>query len=203
MSDEKRLEALWGGEFGDAYVDRNREAGMGRGPYWKSVLARTGARDVLEVGCNVGGNLRWIVEELGPETVTGIDINEKALREVRESLKIRAELASATDLPFADGSFDLVFTMGVLIHQAPDALPRVMSEIVRTSRRWVLCGEYFSEEVTEVPYRGHAGALYKRDFGGDYARWFPRLALVDRGFLPRSPETSWDDVTWWLFEKGA
>ena len=203
MSDEKRLEALWGGEFGDAYVDRNREAGMGRGPYWKSVLARTGARDVLEVGCNVGGNLRWIVEALGPETVTGIDINEKALREVRESLKIRAELASATDLPFADGSFDLVFTMGVLIHQAPDALPRVMSEIVRTSRRWVLCGEYFSEEVTEVPYRGHAGALYKRDFGGDYARWFPRLALVDRGFLPRSPETSWDDVTWWLFEKGA
>ena len=201
MSDEKRLEALWGGEFGDAYVDRNREAGMGRGPYWKSVLARTGARDVLEVGCNVGGNLRWIVEELGSETVTGIDINDKALREVRESLKIRAELASATDLPFADGSFDLVFTMGVLIHQAPDALHRVMSEIVRTSRRWVLCGEYFSEEVTEVPYRGHAGALYKRDFGGDYARWFPALALVDRGFLPRSPETSWDDVTWWLFEK--
>jgi pseudaminic acid biosynthesis-associated methylase len=201
MSDEKRLEALWGGDFGDAYVDRNRGAGQGRGPFWNTMLERTGARDVLEVGCNVGGNLRWIVDKLGPETVTGIDINEKALEEIRATLKIRAELASATKLPFVDATFDLVFTMGVLIHQSPEALSTVMSEIVRTSRRWVLCGEYFADDVTEVPYRGHAGALYKRDFGGDYQRLFPHLSLVDKGFLPKSSDTSWDDVTWWLFEK--
>lgn len=204
MSDEgSRLEALWGGDFGDAYVERNRAAGEGRGPFWKSILERTQAREVLEVGCNVGANLRWIVEQLGPDGVTGIDINDKALHEVRAALKIRTQRASARELPFPDSSFDLVFTMGVLIHQAPESLPAVMAEIVRTSRRWVLCGEYFAPEPTEVPYRGQSGALYKRDFGGDYTRLFSSLALVDTGFLSRDDGPTWDDVTWWLFEKRA
>ena len=32
-SDAKRLEELWAGEFGDAYVDRNRTAGNSREPF--------------------------------------------------------------------------------------------------------------------------------------------------------------------------
>lgn len=204
MSDEgSRLEALWGGDFGDAYVERNRAAGEGRGPFWTSILERTQAREVLEVGCNVGANLRWIVEQLGPAGVAGIDINDKALDEIRAALKIRALRASARELPFPDGAFDLVFTMGVLIHQAPETLPTVMTEIVRTSRRWVLCGEYYAAEPTEIAYRGETGALFKRDFGGDYMRLFPSLALVDTGFLSRADGATWDDVTWWLFEKRA
>ena len=30
---------------------------------------------------------------------------------------------------------------------------------------------------------------------------FPELTLRDRGFLGRSDGATWDDVTWWLFEK--
>ena len=60
--------------------------------------------------------------------------------------------------------------MGVLIHQSTEELPQMMSEVVRCSSRWVLCGEYFSEQDVEVPYRGHHGALFKRDYGSPVRR---------------------------------
>jgi hypothetical protein len=52
-----------------------------------------------------------------------------------------------------------------------------MNEIVRCSRRYVLCGEYFSDQLTEIAYRGQTGALYKRDFGAMYQALFPELQL--------------------------
>src|SRR4029450_3836841 len=33
--DAARLEALWSGEFGDAYTERNAAAGDGRGGFWR------------------------------------------------------------------------------------------------------------------------------------------------------------------------
>ena len=107
--------------------------------------------------------------------------------------------AGALDLPFGDCAFDLVFTIGVLIHQPPAALPAVMSEIVRCSRRYVLCGEYFAPEPTEVAYRGQAGALFKRDFGGLYRQLFPELRAAQAAVPARAE--GWDDVTFWMFEK--
>ena len=200
-SDAERLKELWSGEFGDQYVDRNAAADEGRRPFWVERMEKLRPSSVLEIGCNVGGNLVWIAEAVGGERVAGVDVNEKALNILRERVPgVDAREASATALPFEDGSFDLVFTTGVLIHQDPGALEQVMREIVRVSGRYVLCGEYYAEELTEVPYRGQEGALFKRDFGGLYQELFPELELVDEGFLPRG-EGSWDDVTWWVFEK--
>ena len=76
-----------------------------------------------------------------------------------------------------------------------------MAEAVRCSRKYVLALEYFSDKREEVPYRGHAGALMKRDYGGLYAKTFPELSLVDKGYLGK--DTGWDDITWWLFQKNA
>jgi pseudaminic acid biosynthesis-associated methylase len=196
-----RLEQLWAGEFGDDYVERNTHAEEGRRVFWRQQLDTLGARTAMEIGCNVGGNLRWIAERLGTNNVAGIDINQRALDVLRGRIPgIDARLASARAVPFPDASFDLVFTMGVLIHQSPEDLDQVMAEIVRCSSRYVLCGEYYAEELTEVPYRGQHGALFKMDFGARYSDLFPQLRLVDRGFLPRA-EGVWDDVTYWIFEK--
>jgi hypothetical protein len=112
---------------------------------------------------------------------------------------VNAVHAPARSLPFRDARFQLTFCMGVLIHQPPEAQPIVMGEIVRCSRRYVLCGEYYAEQLVEVPYRGQRGALYKRDWGELYASLFPELRLVEQRFESR--ETGWDDVTFWLFEK--
>jgi spore coat polysaccharide biosynthesis protein SpsF len=201
-SEAKRLEQLWNGEFGDAYVERNRAASQHRAPFWRSLLTEFPARTALEVGCNIGANLIWVAEVLPPREVYGVDINEKALQQLRASVPtVNALWGRARELPFRDGWFDLAFTMGVLIHQPPEVLPLVMGEIVRCSRRWVLCGEYYSEEPTEVPYRGQSGALFKRDFGGMYQALFPELVLRKRGLLSR--DEGWDDVTYWVFEKEA
>jgi pseudaminic acid biosynthesis-associated methylase len=197
-----RLEALWAGEFGDAYVDRNLDAESGRSDFWREQIERLGVESVLEVGCNVGGNLRWIAELIGAENVAGVDVNEKALELLRERAPgVDARVARGGELPFEDASFDLVFTTGVLIHQDPKTqLEPMMREIVRCARRNVICGEYFAEELTEVPYRGEEGALFKQDFGALYERLFPELALVSEGFLsPR--EGRWDDLTYWIFSK--
>jgi pseudaminic acid biosynthesis-associated methylase len=194
-----RLEDLWSGDFGNEYVDRNTDFSHRRS-FWSSVLRARHIARVLEVGCNIGGNLEWIAGDTSDRLVVGVDVNARALRDLRGRVPAaRATEAPARSLPFRDRAFDLVFTMGVLIHQPEDTLAQVMAEMVRCSRRWVLCGEYFAPETIEVAYRGQAGALFKRDYGGLFCDGYPDLTVADRGFLSRSD--GWDDVTWWLLER--
>ena len=79
-SEAGRLEALWAGDFGDEYVDRNLSAYDRRGEFWLPLLDELQPQSVLEVGCNVGGNLQWITQRVEPRFVTGVDVNAKALR---------------------------------------------------------------------------------------------------------------------------
>jgi len=200
-SDADRLEALWAGDFGDAYSVRNAAAAEGRRPFWDARHAQLGFASALEVGCNVGGNLRWLAELLGPDNVAGVDVNEQALETLRAALPgVDARRAPARELPFGDGAFDLVFTTGVLIHQPPAELPAVMDEIVRCSRSYVLCGEYHANALEEVPYRGQEGALFRNDYGRLYRERFPDLRLVEEGFLARD-DGPWDDLTYWVFAR--
>lgn len=199
-SETERLEALWSGGFGDAYVDRNEGAYDARAGFWRSILPPLGCQRVLEVGCNLGGNLQWIADVIDPRGIVGVDVNAKALSQLRARVpSVGSMWTPARSLPFRDGWFDLVFTMGVLIHQPDATLPLVMSEMVRASSRWVLCGEYFAPETEEVAYRGEAGALFRRDYGRLFAELFPELRLHEAGFLGK--DEGWDEVTWWLFEK--
>jgi spore coat polysaccharide biosynthesis protein SpsF len=199
-AEAKRLEALWSGDFGDDYVDRNLGAYDARAPFWTSIVERTTPSRVLEVGCNVGGNLRFIAPELEPGHAYGIDINRKALTKIHEFVPdVNALLESARDLPFRDGWFDLVFSMGVLIHQPEESLPEVIREMARVSSKYLLAGEYFAAETTEVPYRGHEGALFRRDYEAEFRKAVPGLTTVETGHL--TADEGFDDITWWLFEK--
>lgn len=196
-----RLEELWSGDFGNEYVDRNIAAYDRRGEFWLPLLDDIQPKSVLEVGCNVGGNLQWITQRVDPAKVTGVDVNSKALRLLDQRVAgVQGIHSPARDLPVPDRSVELVFTMGVLIHQPEETLEKVMSEMVRVSSRYVFCGEYFDTETVEVPYRGHAGALFRRDYGSLFLDLFPfDLTLLRTGYL--SEEDGWDRVTWWLFER--
>jgi pseudaminic acid biosynthesis-associated methylase len=198
-SEASRLEQLWAGNFGDAYLERNRGAGDVRAAFWQMLLTRFQAERVLEIGCNVGANLRWIAGQLSPANVYGIDINANAIRELQAAVPgINALSGPARSLPFRDRWFDLVFTMGVLIHQPESTLPLVINEMVRCSRKYVLCGEYYAAQTTELAYREEHGALFKRDYPRIFRELYPELRLVEQGFLGR--EQGWDNITWWLFE---
>ena len=199
-AEANRLEELWGGQFGDEYVERNARAAERRAAFWQGICSEFPVQRVLEVGCNLGANLKWISQSIKPQNTFGVDINQKALERLHAHLpNVNAILTPARELPFRDSWFDMVFTMGVLIHQPESTLPLVMSEIVRCSRRYVLCGEYYSDTTTEVPYREQRGALFKRDYGRIYQELFPDLRLLKQGFL--GSDEGWDDVTFWVFEK--
>jgi pseudaminic acid biosynthesis-associated methylase len=198
VSETRRLESLWASEFGDAYTERNRGDFAHREAFWASVLDRYPAETVLEIGCNIAGNLRW----MSRARRYGVDVNETALRQTRQAFPdLNVVWSPARDLPFRDRYFELVFTMGVLIHIPDDSLPLVLGELARCSARWVLLGEYHADAPIEVPYRGQRGALVKRDYGSIFAALVPSFALVERGFLDR--DAGWDDVTWWMFERKA
>ena len=198
LAEAQRLENLWAGPFGDAYVKRNADVGDGRELFWNGFLERYSVANALEVGCNVGANLQWIAKHVGPTHAYGVDVNEGALEILHRRLPgVNAISTPARQLPFRDRWFDLVFTCGVLIHQPESTLPLVMSEIVRVSRKFVLAVEYHADDIVEVPYRRQRGALFKRDYRRRYQELFPELELLDGGFLGR--DQGWDDATWCLF----
>lgn len=74
---------------------------------------------VLEIGVGMGADLvRWA---RAGALVTGVDLTPRAVaiagrRLAAEGLEARVEVADAEALPFEDGSFDVVYSWGVLHH---------------------------------------------------------------------------------------
>jgi pseudaminic acid biosynthesis-associated methylase len=204
MSSSRRsandLEDLWAGEFGDAYLTRNHVAVDERAAFWERIVRQYPSRRVLEIGPAHGENLRHLARVVQPHDLWGVDINDQALDAMRQVVPgSNGVWGVARELPFRDRHFDLVFTVGLLIHQPDETLPIVMAEIVRCSNRWVLCGEYEAEETTDVNYRGMPGVLLKRDYGRIYQSLFRNLELREEGLLTR--EDGFDRVTYQVFER--
>lgn len=206
MADNDQV-AFWRGQFGNAYIERNA-ADVGslnsRHAMWKRILAplRTPPRSMLEVGANIGLNLRALAS-LTEAELHAVEPNAKARAVLADSGALPASRifdGTAASLPLDDGSIEFVFTSGVLIHIAPDNLLDACREMHRVSSRYVACAEYFNPIPVEIAYRSHSGFLWKRDFGGFWLDNFPDLTLVDYGFLWKRA-TGLDDLTWWLFQK--
>jgi len=160
---------------------------------------------VLEVGANVGINLIGLRAVLGPDArLFAVEPNPIACEQLRNNRSLSLEEVFQCDayrIPLPDKSVDLAFTNGVLIHVPPDKLAAAMIEITRVVRRFVLCSEYFSHCPVEIPYRGHTGLLWKRDFGQAYLDNCPVLKSKSYGFLWQAEFPHFDNLNWWLFEK--
>ncbi len=70
---ETEEKSVWAGEFGDNYTARNRVNWMARTPFWATIMDKTGARSILEVGCNAGWNLSAIKRAAPWVNACGID----------------------------------------------------------------------------------------------------------------------------------
>ncbi|MEM9035772.1 MAG: pseudaminic acid biosynthesis-associated methylase [Actinomycetota bacterium] len=197
-------EAFWSGDFGDEYIERSS------GPelvaiatrLWAEILSSTGRiGSAIEFGPNVGNNLRAL-RQLRPNIeLTAVEINERAVAELERLEWVDVRHGSFLD-PHAEGTFDLAFCCGVLIHIAPEALSDAYDRLHAASRRYVLISEYYNPTPVAIPYRGHDDRLFKRDFAGELLDRFDDLRLVDYGFRYRR-DTSFpgDDVNWFLLEK--
>lgn len=190
----------WIGSFGDAYTERNAKQ-PDRRAFWSRILERCQPRSVLEPGANRGFNLHEI-KNLQPQIdIWATDVNKSALRVLRKRMpRINAVFGDLRHLPFADNLADLVFTVGVLIHIPPEQVPGCILELTRCSKRYILICEYASETVEEVEYRGQRG-LWRAPFGRIAESTVAALRRLDSGFLGR--DQGFDQVTWWLYEKGC
>ncbi len=193
--------ALWCSEFGASYTERNDLERPARVDSFRTILAGLDVTHALEVGCNVGWNLRYL-RTLGVPRVWGIEPQRFAVARARaRDPELDVFEGTAFDLPFKDGRFDLVFTSGVLIHIGPDQLGAALAEMARVSRRYLLTIEYDHEREVEIAYRGHAAALWKRDHAAAVTAHCPGFARIRTGFL--RPADGYDDCTYHVFERTA
>lgn len=203
MSYETPQEAFWAGQFGTDYISRNQSNRLlaANLAFFADVLKRTGPiASCVELGANVGMNLRAL-QLLAPGIqARGVEINPDAATELRTVIGgenvIEGSLLDAEPEPA-----ELSFTKGVLIHLNPDVLPTAYERLYNASARFILVAEYYNPSPVAIPYRGHDDHLFKRDFAGEMRERFD-LWLVDYGFLSRSdPVFPQDDITWFLMGK--
>ena len=195
-------EDFWAGEFGDEYIQRNQSADLlaANLSFFGDVLRRTGPIDsALELGANVGMNVRALTQLAPRLAITAIEINATAALELQ---KLECEVVVGSILDFHPaGLHDLVFTKGVLIHLAPSALPAVYDTMAQASGRFVMMAEYYNPSPVAIAYRGHDERLFKRDFAGEFLDQRPEFRLVDYGFLYHRGAFAQDDMTWFLMER--
>jgi pseudaminic acid biosynthesis-associated methylase len=188
-------EEFWAGEFGKEYTDRNsRDPKVWDQFYldnWGVTKSEINAKllkdlpkdiKILEVGSNTGMQLKCF-QDMGFTNIYGVELQSYAVEKSKEYTKgINIIQGSGFDLPFKDNYFDLVCTNGVLIHIHPNDHSKIMSEMVRCSKKYVMGFEYYSPETLDVNYRGNAGFLWKADFAKIFTDSFPNLTEVRRDY---------------------
>lgn len=83
---------------------------------------------ILDIGTSTGTNLRML-RELGQRDVTGLDVNDDAIRYCEDKQLGQVRKGNICALPFEPATFDLVLATDVLEHVDDDLL--ALSEISR------------------------------------------------------------------------
>ena len=134
--------------FGREYFDSDRLYGYGGYSYhprfWQATVRRfrdfynlAGDAAVLDVGCAKGFMLYDFKQLMPGLTIAGIDISEYAIEHAMEAVEPFLRAGNANELPYADGSFDLVISINT-VHNLPlEECKQALREIQRVSRKHV------------------------------------------------------------------
>jgi pseudaminic acid biosynthesis-associated methylase len=197
-------ETFWAHEYAGEYIDKNAEFESALGvEAWRTMLAKAGGvHSVLECGCNIGRNIGFLNAVLPDASKSAIEISKPAFQQVTQRYALKHAFNGSIEESDLPAGFDLVFTLGVLIHIHPDNLLANMRKLHGLSGKYILMGEYFNRTPVMLEYHGKQEKLFKRDFGKMFAENFP-VEIVDYGFLWGHiyDSAGFDDITWWLFRK--
>jgi pseudaminic acid biosynthesis-associated methylase len=196
---------FWRAQYSRSYIEKNSSFDFDLGlQAWRQMLRGAGViGSILECGSNIGRNIKLLDVILPDARKSIIEISPQAFEIVcREHQLEGAFNGTILQSGFTRGSFDLVFSCGVLIHISPADLLENMRRMFDYSRKYVLLAEYFNRTPVMIEYQGQNDLLFKRDFGKYFVENFP-VRVVDYGFLWGHVYDSagFDDLTWWLFEK--
>jgi pseudaminic acid biosynthesis-associated methylase len=195
---------FWKEKYARDYIAKNSSYELEGGiKCWAKMLERTDAiSSILECGSNVGKNIKILNHVLPSAEKSIIEISPEAFKIVTSGYQLKNSFNGPIVESSFDESFDLVYSMGVLIHIHPDDLLANMKKMYDYSSKYILMGEYFNRTPVMIEYHGEKDKLFKRDFGKLFIENF-QVKLVDYGFLwgHLYDNAGFDDITWWLFEK--
>jgi ubiquinone/menaquinone biosynthesis C-methylase UbiE len=147
----------------DAWVGQGREEAFLK--YIGSLAQIPANGDVLEIGCGEGMQLA----ALPGGSKHGIDPSVRALLRARRRSAAQCAVARAESLPFAEASFDLVVTVGVMEHfEDPDAASAEINRVLKPA------GQYICLIQTDMT-RLQRAAVKMREYV--YPRFRPLAAL--------------------------
>ncbi|WP_286880485.1 pseudaminic acid biosynthesis-associated methylase [Sphingomonas sp.] len=198
-------ETFWAGEFGTSYIARNqgdRLLAANLDLFAKALRQTGGVSNCLEFGANVGMNMKALGLLFPGIDASAVEINDEAVQQLVNVIPAE-NIHHQSILDYVPSrTFDLTLIKGVLIHMSPDVLPQVYDTLVAATARYLLVAEYYDPAPVALPYRGHEGRLFKRDFAGEIMDRHPTMRLRDYGFVyHRDPLFPQDDITWFLMEK--
>lgn len=127
-------------------------------------------KKVLEVGCGPGGNLVE-VSKLSPGKLVGADISQKMVSLAKKRVPDGIDIVktNGTELPFADNSFDIVFTATVLQHVTDEKmLSQLMEEICRVSSDSIYIFEKVDKDIIGDELCMARPVNYYSDFMGQF-----------------------------------
>ena len=199
-----RQEEFWAGEFGNEYIQRNVSAQLLASNIHFFSRIFDGLEPIsslIEMGANVGMNLKAIRHLLPSASLAGVEINKKAYEELIANEGIRGYHSSILDFSI-DEPRDFVLIKGVLIHINPDELQTIYQKLYESSQKYICIAEYYNPVPVALNYRGHEGKLFKRDFAGEFMQQFPDVTLVKYGFAYHKDNLfPQDDINWFLLKK--
>ena len=99
-------------------------------------------KQTLEVSSGRGGGADWVMRSFGPRSLVGLDIAKASTRFCRRHYDVPGlsfETGDAQAMPFADGSFDIVFNVESSLNYPDfDAYLREVDRVLRPGGRFLI-----------------------------------------------------------------
>ena len=132
-------------KFGFEFFDSDRKYGYGGFNYnkkfWSPVVPTfetywklNSSNSILDVGCAKGFMVNDFIEQIPGIKIKGIDISEYAIKNAKEEVKNKLNVANANNLPYEDNSFDYIISINTIHNLELNECKKALREIQRVSK---------------------------------------------------------------------
>jgi spore coat polysaccharide biosynthesis protein SpsF len=201
-------ELFWSEKYEQSYINKNSnfdEKLALKG--WNKILTFFHQKNyipqsILECGSNIGRNINYLNKIYPKSEKSIIEISKKAFEISCNNYDLKYSSNTSILKSNIESQFDLVFTMGVLIHIHPDDLLSNLKKIFDYSSEYIIIGEYFNRTQSMIRYQGEENKLFKNNYGKILNDNF-NVKICDYGFLwgEEFDKAGFDDITYWVFRK--
>ena len=181
-------------KFDKNYFDGDSDCGYGGFFYnpnrWPETIREfqkhyglTKEHSVLDIGCAKGFLLHDMAKLIPGIMVKGVDVSQYAISHAIEDMRPHCFVASASQLPLADNSFDLIISIAVLTNLDLKSLQCAIHEIERVKRTHSFIAiDVFNKEAQPLTAKTIMNAnewrhfFYETGYTGDYTFLSQNLA---------------------------